>query len=99
MRTSNLAIVRQVLNMVPRGCGCRRWRSRTRTPGSSIPADVENFLLHNCKVLNLVPWGGVALRLPPVAIADADGWPAVGQGVAAAYIADITTHQVMTTRH
>lgn len=46
------------------------------------------------QVLNLVPWGGVALALPPVSLADAEGWPAVGRGIAAVYINDITTHQV-----
>lgn len=50
------------------------------------------------QVLNLVPWGGVALALPPVALADAEGWAAVGRGVAAVYINDITSHQVQGIR-
>ena len=46
------------------------------------------------QVLNLVPWGGVALRLPPVALADAEGAEEVSRRVADAYISDIVMHQV-----
>lgn len=46
------------------------------------------------QVLNLVPWGGVALQLPAVALRDPGGWDAAGAAVGAAYISDITAHQV-----
>lgn len=49
------------------------------------------------QVLNLVPWGGVALRLPPVALADAEGAKEVSRRIADAYISDIVMHQVATT--
>jgi hypothetical protein len=48
-------------------------------------------------VLNLVPWGGVALRLPPVALADAEGPEEVSRRIADAYISDIVMHQVAAT--
>lgn len=49
-------------------------------------------------MLNLVPWGGVALRLPAVALQDPGGWDATAAAIAAAYISDITTNQVSCTR-
>jgi hypothetical protein len=98
LRTGALIEVRRLAKpavlptaLPPSGC-IGQWVRMSSIGGSKNPQHQVTCLTG--QVLNLVPWGGVALRLPPVALSDAEGWPAVARGIAAEYIADITTHQV-----
>ena len=77
-----------------------------RNKKPALSGSVQTLSLNFCpmeefsstdQVLNLVPWGGVALRLPPVALADAEGAEEVSRRVADAYISDIVMHQVAAT--
>ena len=46
------------------------------------------------EVLNLAPWGGVLLQLPPVRLSGVHGWPALGAAVGELWLRDIVGSQV-----
>ena len=50
------------------------------------------------EVLNLAPWGGVLLQLPPHRAAGAHGWGALGASLGEHWLRDITTTQVGAQR-
>ncbi|KAK9836947.1 hypothetical protein WJX81_001853 [Elliptochloris bilobata] len=45
------------------------------------------------EVLNLAPWGGVLLQLPPVRLSGVHGWPALGAAVGELWLRDIVGSQ------
>ncbi len=46
------------------------------------------------QVLNLVPWGGVQLRLPELRLSGVQGWGGLAAAAGQAYLQDIAANQV-----
>ena len=51
------------------------------------------------QVLNLVPWGGVQLRLPELRLSGVQGWGGLAAAAGQAYLQDIAANQVMKCAH
>jgi len=45
------------------------------------------------EVLNLAPWGGVLLQLPPARLSGVHGWPALGTAVGEHWLRDVVGTQ------
>ncbi len=45
------------------------------------------------EVLNLAPWGGVLLQLPPARLSGVHGWPALGAAVGEHWLRDVVGTQ------
>lgn len=72
--------------------GIVRAHLRNRTPDlSPFPIPQEGSFL---ELMNLVPLGGLALRLKPLATGGLAGWDAVGAAAAREWLGDIARTQV-----